>query len=72
MICIKTGIKYLPKYCDECIYYASRPHPYKGWSDICELCGEFMDEDAKQGWEYDGNEKPKNCPLIEVDEKAVK
>ena len=66
MIAIKTSIKLLPEYCEDCIYFGVKPHPYKGWTDICELCCEHMDDDAEDDWVYDGNGRPKNCPLIEV------
>ncbi len=68
MIAIKTSIKNLPEYCDDCIYYSCRPHPYKGWSDCCDLCSQCMDDDQEEGWIYDGNGRPKNCPLIEIKE----
>ena len=69
MIVIKTNIKELPKYCDDCIYYSCRPHPYKGWSDSCELCSQCMDDDQEDDWIYDGNGRPKKCPLFEVEEQ---
>ena len=66
-----TYMKHIPEYCDNCIYYGCKPHPYKGWSDICELCGQCMDDDQAEDWIYDGNGRPKNCPLMEVDESQV-
>lgn len=33
----------------------------------CALTMEKMDDDAPEGWIYDGNGRPKNCPLIEID-----
>ena len=62
-------MKELPKVCDECMYYSSRPHPYKGWTDMCELCCHCMDDDEPSEWIYDGNTRPKACPLAEVDEE---
>lgn len=62
-----THMVNLPEVCDDCIYYGCKPHPYKGWSDICELCGQCMDDGETEGLIYDGNGKPKNCPLIEVE-----
>lgn len=68
MIAIKTSIRNLPEYCDDCTYYSCRPHPMKGWTDCCELCSQCMDDDQEEGWIYDGNGRPKNCPLIEIKE----
>lgn len=31
-------IKEMPRSCDYCPHYETRPHPYKGWTDICGLC----------------------------------
>ena len=56
----------LPETCDDCIYYGCKPHPYKGWSDGCELCGHCMDDDQEDDWIYDGDSRPKNCPLMEI------
>ena len=61
-----THMVNLPEFCDDCIYYGCKPHPYKGWSEICELCGQCMDDDQAEDWIYDGNGRPKNCPLMEV------
>lgn len=68
-----THMVNLPEFCDDCIYYVCKPHPYKGWSDICELCGQCMDDDQAEDWIYDGNGRPKNCPLMEVnsDEDSI-
>lgn len=67
MIAIKSdAMKRMPKYCDDCIWYGTRPHPHKGWTDICELMGHCMDDDQEEEWIYDGNGRPKACPLIEV------
>ena len=66
MIAIKTDLRMMPECCDYCRWYGTRPHPFKGWTDICELMGECMDDDADDGWIYDGNDRPKNCPLIKV------
>lgn len=61
-----THMEHIPKYCDDCIYYGCKPHPYKGWSESCELCMQCMDDDQDEGWMYDGNGRPKNCPLMEI------
>lgn len=66
MIAIKTSIEKLPEYCENCRYYGVRPHPYKGWTDLCESCYQSMDDDSEEGWHYDGNTRPANCPLVEV------
>lgn len=66
MIAIKTNIKEMPKHCDDCIWYGTRPHPFKGWTDECELMSQCMDDDQEDGWIYGGNNRPKNCPLIEI------
>lgn len=71
MLAIKCeGMHEMPKYCDDCIYYATRPHPYKGWSDECQLGMHTMNEDDED-WTYDGNGRPKMCPLIEIKEKKI-
>lgn len=62
-----THMKHIPDTCDDCIYYGCKPHPYKGWSDSCELCMQCLDDDQEEYWIYDGNSRPKNCPLIEVE-----
>ena len=61
-------IKEIPEYCEACRYFGSRPHPRGGWMDLCELCGERIDADGckDDGWCYDGNKRPDNCPLMEV------
>lgn len=56
MVVIETGMSELPKVCEECRYYVVRPHPYDGWMDMCELCGEIID----------CRERADNCPLMEV------
>lgn len=66
MVVIKTEIEKCPKYCDECTYYSTYPHPYKGWTEQCELCHQCMDDDGEEGWCYDGNTRPTKCPLMEV------
>lgn len=68
MIAIKvTSMDSMPEYCDDCIYYGCKPHPYRGWTDICELCFQCLDHDQEEGWIYDGNSRPHNCPLIELE-----
>lgn len=62
MECIKT----LPETCDDCTYYSCKPHPYKGWSNGCELCMQCMDDDQDEDWIYGGDSRPKNCPLMEI------
>lgn len=69
MIAVKLAEKVmskLPECCEYCVYFGCKPHPYKGWTDGCELCGQCLDDDQEEGWIYDGNGRPKNCPLIEV------
>lgn len=68
MVVIKTGIKELPETCEDCGYYGTRPHPYDGWMDLCELCGEIIDGNGCKDdrWCYDGERRPGNCPLMEV------
>lgn len=66
MICIKTKLKSLPESCDQCQWFQASPHPYKGWTDWCDLCHESMDDDAKEGWCFDGSNRPEKCPLMEV------
>lgn len=69
-IVIKTSMKELPEHCDDCIYYETRPHPYKGRSDSCGLCMQYLD-DGDEDWIYDGNSRPKKCPLMEIDKKNL-
>ena len=71
MVAIKTNLEKLPRYCEECQWYASRPHPYKGWTEICELMCKCMDDDRAEEWIYDGNGRPKACPLIDISEKQI-
>ena len=68
MIAIRTEIKELPEQCEDCGYFGTRPHPYDGWMDLCELCGERIDGNGckDDGWNYDGEKRPDNCPLMEV------
>lgn len=69
MVVMKMAhMKHIPEYCDDCIYYGCKPHPYKGWTDSCELCMQCLDDDQEKGWIYDGNGRPANCPLMEVDD----
>ncbi len=68
MIAIKTDLTVIPEHCDYCRWYGTRPHPIKGWMDLCELMGECMDEDAKEGWYYDCESRPANCPLVEIED----
>lgn len=66
-----THMKHVPEFCDDCTYYSCKPHPYKGWSNGCELCMQCLDDDQEEGWIYDGNSRPKNCPLVEIDSSAI-
>ena len=67
MVAMKmTHMEHIPETCDDCIYMGCKPHPYKGWSDGCELCMQCIDDYKEEGWIYDGNSRPKNCPLIEI------
>ena len=68
IIVIKTEFVELPEYCEACRYFGSRPNPRDGWMDLCELCGEIIDGIGckDDGWCYDGNKRPNNCPLMEV------
>ena len=67
MIAIKTNLKFMPEYCDTCRWYGTRPHPYKGWTEQCDLMGQCMDDDQPKEWIYDGNRRPAACPLVMVD-----
>ena len=67
MIAIKTNMAFMPEYCDDCRWYGTRPHPMKGWTVLCELMGECMDDDVDEGWQYDGGSRPANCPLVKVE-----
>lgn len=66
VVAIKTNITNMPEYCEECRWYGSRPHPYKGWTDLCELMCQCMDDDQPEEWIYNGNGRPKACPLVEI------
>ena len=70
MVVIRTGIKDFPEYCEQCKYYYIRVHENGRYSDICELSGERIDADGCKdgGWRYDGEKKPDNCPLMEVED----
>lgn len=71
MIAIKSdAMKVMPKYCEDCVWYGTRPHPDKGWTDICELMAHCMDEGQDDEWFYDGNGRPLACPLVEVAEQT--
>lgn len=69
MVAIKTDIKELPEYCEQCKYYYLRARGKSGYSDICEISGERMDYgECKDGWYYNGLTRPDNCPLMEVED----
>lgn len=68
MIAIKTKMKALPEYCDECTWYQCIPHPDKGWTQGCGLMMQCLDDDQPEKWRYDGNERPKACPLFDTDQ----
>ena len=69
MIVIKSeAMKEMPRYCDDCVWYSTRPHPHKGWSDCCELTNHCLDDDQTEEWIYDGGGRPKACPLMEVEQ----
>lgn len=69
MIAIKIpALQKMPDGCDDCIYYGILPHPYKGWTERCELCNQCLDDDQEEGWIFGGNDRPKNCPLVEIKE----
>ena len=71
MIAIKVEcMKHMPSDCDFCYWFGTRPHPYKGWTDICELTGHCMDDDQPEEWIYSGDGRPKACPLIEIAEQT--
>ena len=36
---------------------------------LCELCHQSMSDDGEEGWCYDGNTRPKKCPLMEVEDE---
>ena len=69
MVVIRTEFKELPECCEQCSYFGCRPHPYDGWMDLCELCGERIDGNGCKDdwWYYSGERRPGNCPLMEVD-----
>lgn len=69
MICIRvTAMAKMPDRCDTCIWFGTRPHPHKGWTDLCDLMGHCIDDDQPDEWVFDGNERPKACPLMEVND----
>ena len=70
MIAIKTSLRNLPEYCEDCQWYECRPHPMKGWSESCGLMNECMDDDGPKEWIYDGNGRPEACPLVNVEQEA--
>lgn len=71
MVVIKTDMNELPRSCDYCSWFSCRPHPYKGWSDNCELMSHCMDDDQPEEWIWDGNDPPKACPLMEVLDESI-
>ena len=69
MIAIKiTAMKEMPDGCDGCSWYGCRPHPAKGWTELCELMCHCMDDDQPEEWIYDGDSRPQACPLIDLPE----
>lgn len=66
MVVIKTSLKEIPQYCEDCQWYECRPHPNKGWSEGCGLMMHCIDDDQPEEWIYDGNGRPEACPLDEV------
>ena len=68
MVAIKTTLKELPKYCEECQWYSCKPHPYKGWIEICEYMSHSLNDNKSEEWTYNGNGRPKACPLVWVDD----
>ena len=70
MVAITTSHEKLPEDCDVCKWYACYPHPYKGWTDICELAHQPMDDDQPQEWHYGGSGRPDACPLVETDRQT--
>lgn len=69
MIVIKTSLKIMPYYCDDCTWHTTRPHPERGWTEICELESHSMDDDQPAEWIYDGYVRPEACPLMEVEDE---
>lgn len=65
MVVIRTEIKELPEYCEQCHYYGVHQNPYDRWLEKCELCRELLNNTGG-GWKYDGSKRPDNCPLMEV------
>ena len=51
------AIKKMPENCVDCIYFATRPDPFEGWKDICDLSGMTI---------VDLDERAEHCLLIEV------
>jgi hypothetical protein len=68
MVVIKTMMKDLPDDCSYCQWFGCRPHPAKGWSDLCELESHCLDDDQEEDWIYTGDGRVKACPLMEVPE----
>lgn len=69
MIVLKMSyLDKLPENCDDCVYKETSPDPFKGWTEYCYLCHHCLDDDQPDEWIFDGDERPKACPLIEVKE----
>ncbi len=67
MLAIKTtAMNKMPESCDECIWFETRPHPHRGWTDICQLEAHCLDDDQPKEWIYSGDGRVKACPLIEI------
>lgn len=71
MICIKvTAMKRMPQTCDDCVWYSTYPDTFTGFSEVCEYAHQRIDDSGPEEWLYDGNNRPKMCPLIEVEENG--
>ena len=76
----RTGGKKFHNHCERCRYFHLKVQKVggwleicevtDGWMDLCELCGERIDADGckDDGWCYDGEKSPDNCPLMEVED----
>ncbi len=69
MIVVKCkSLTKIPEYCDDCLYMETMPCPMNGWVDLCLLANVNMTDNLDEGWIYDGNGRPKNCWLMEIEE----
>lgn len=61
MVVIRTEIKELPEYCEQCKYFHIEEQQGGGWLEICEVTG------GRVIGSGEGLNKSDNCPFMEVE-----